>query len=244
VDERSKRWERRFEWPVLAAALLVVPVIAIEESAVRDPWPTIAGVANWAIWIVFAAEFFTLIVVTPNRWQWLLRHPLELFIVVATPPFLPSSLQAARLFRLFRVLRLLRVLQMTRRLFSPAGVRYAALLAGLTAVGGGAAFAAVESQYSTWDGMYWAVSTMTTVGYGDVTPKSAGGRAIAMVVMVVGIGFLSLLIGAIAERFVAADVAEAEAELEVTQDDVLRDLSEITDRLQRLETSMRRLRPG
>jgi voltage-gated potassium channel len=243
VDERSDRWERRFEWPVLAAALLVIPVIAIEESAVREPWPTVAAVVNWAIWIVFAVEFFTLLVLTPNRWRWLLRHPLELFIVVATPPFLPSSLQAARLFRLFRVLRLLRVLQMSRRLFSPAGLRYTALLAGLTAVGGGAAFAEVEKR-STWDGIYWAVSTMTTVGYGDVTPKSDGGRAIAMAVMIVGIGFLSLLIGAIAEQFVAADVAEAEAELEVTQDDVLRELNEITQRLQRLETSMRRLRPG
>ena len=243
MDERSKRWEKRFEWPVLVAALLVIPVIAIEESAVRKPWPTVAAVANWAIWITFAAEFVTLIVVAPNRSRWLIRHPLELFIVVATPPFLPSSLQAARLFRLFRVLRLLRVLQMSRRLFSPAGLRYAALLAGLTAVAGGAAFAAVEKT-STWDGIYWAVSTMTTVGYGDVTPDSPGGKAVAMVVMLVGIGFLSLLIGAIAERFVAADVAEAEAELEVTQDDVLRELNEIMHRLQRLEASVRQLRTG
>jgi voltage-gated potassium channel len=242
VDERSKRWERRFEWPVLAAALFVIPVIAIEQSAVREPWSSIAAVANWVIWIVFAAEFFTLLAVTPNRVRWLLSHPLELFIVVATPPFLPASLQAARLFRLFRVLRLLRVLQVARRLFTPAGLRYAALLAGLTAVGGGAAFAAVEKK-STWDGIYWAVTTMTTVGYGDIQPTSPGGKALAMVVMLVGIGFLSLLIGAIAERFVAADVAEAEAELEVTQADVLRELSEIAHRLQRLEASVR-LRPG
>jgi voltage-gated potassium channel len=243
VVERAKRWEQRFEWPVLVAALLVIPVIAIEESTVRDPWPTIALVANWVIWIVFAAEFFTLLAVTPNRWRWLVSHPLELFIVVATPPFLPSSLQAARLFRLFRVLRLLRVLQMSRRLFSPVGLRYAALLAGLTAVGGGAAFAAVEKT-STWDGIYWAVATMTTVGYGDVIPTNAGGKAVAIVVMIVGIGFLSLLIGAIAERFVSADVSEAEAGLEVTQEEVLRELGEITQRLQRLETSMRRLTPG
>ena len=243
MDERSQRWERRFEWPVLAAALLVIPVIAIEQSAAREPWRAIAGVANWAIWIVFAAEFFTLLAVTPSRWRWLLHHPLELFIVAATPPFLPASLQAARLFRLFRVLRLLRVLQMTRRLFSPEGLRYAALLAGLTGLAGGAAFAAVEKT-STLDGIYWAVSTMTTVGYGDVTPESPGGKAIAMLVMVVGIGFLSLLIGAIAERFVAADVSQAEAELEITQDDLLRELSEITQRLQRLETNVRRLSPG
>jgi voltage-gated potassium channel Kch len=61
----------------------------------------------------------------------------------------------------------------------------------MTALGGGAAFAAVEG-LSTWDGVYWAVTTMTTVGYGDVTSATDGGRPIAILVMVVGIGLLTM----------------------------------------------------
>ena len=76
-----------------------------------------------------------------------------------------------------------------RKLYTFEGLRYAALLAVMTALGGGAAFAAVENR-STWDGRLLAVTTMTTVGYGDITPMTDGGRAIAMAVMVVGIGFL------------------------------------------------------
>ena len=48
--------------------------------------------------------------------------------------------------------------------------------------------------------MYWAASTMTTVGYGDVTPKTTAGRIIAVVVMMVGIGFVAVVTGAVADR--------------------------------------------
>jgi voltage-gated potassium channel len=90
------------------------------------------------------------------------------------------------------------------------------------------------------------VTTMTTVGYGDINPGTDYGRVIAMVVMIIGIGFLSMLIGAAAERFVSKDVAEAEvraaSELEDVETDVLRELQEIGERLRQMEASVRQLR--
>jgi hypothetical protein len=64
MDERSERVARAFEVPMLVAALRVILVIAIEQSDLGEPWTTIAGVLNWAIWIAFATE---LVVIAPAR---------------------------------------------------------------------------------------------------------------------------------------------------------------------------------
>jgi hypothetical protein len=108
MDERSQRISKRFEVPILVAALLVIPVIVIEESNVSDTWKTVGGILNWAIWITFALEMVVMLAVVPSKWRWVRENPLEVAIVLFTPPFLPPSLQALRLFRLLRLARLWR----------------------------------------------------------------------------------------------------------------------------------------
>jgi voltage-gated potassium channel len=250
MDERSMRIAGRFQWPVLIAALLVIPVIVIEESNVGQGWKTLAEVLNWGIWLAFALELIVMLAVVPSKATWLRENPLEVAIVVLTPPFLPASLQALRIFRLLRLLRLIRVARVARRLFSLEGLRYVALLALLTVLGGGAAFAAVEKHASTWDGVWWAFTTMTTVGYGDKFPVTVLGRAVGMTVMLVGIGSIAVLTGAVAQRFLSPQLEEiAELESEVTHDletveaDVLAEVRDIRSRLARLEAVLERRQP-
>jgi voltage-gated potassium channel len=104
VNERARAVERRLEWPMLVAALLVVPAIAIEQSEAGEPWNTIAVVINWSTWLAFLVEAVLMLRVVDDRWRWIREHPLEVAIVLVTPPFVPPSLQAARVFRLLRLL--------------------------------------------------------------------------------------------------------------------------------------------
>jgi len=244
---RAARIQARFEWPVAIAALLVIPVLVIEGSDLEQPWPLVAEVLNWSIWLAFAAEFVVMLAVTPRRWRWIRDHPLEVAIVFLTPPFLPESMQAARAFRLLRVLQLIAAAKLIRALLSPEGVRDAAVLALMTVLGGGAAFAAVESgqDLTTWDGVWWAITTVTTVGYGDIRPYTDSGRLIAIVVMTVGIGFVAILTAAAAERFIRGRVAtggEADAERGVPPpgQEPRERLAEIRRRVDELERSLRR----
>jgi voltage-gated potassium channel len=224
--------ERRLEGPLLAAALLTVPAIAIEYSNTGQPWGTIATLLNWTIWLAFVAEVVLMLGVVPDRSRWLRDHPLDLAIVVLTPPFLPPALQAARVFRLLRLLRLAKAAVLARRVFSTEGVRDAAVLALLTVLGGGAAYAAIERNdpnghpLSAWDGVWWALTTVTTVGYGDNYPTTDGGKAIAVIVMLVGIGFITILTAAAAERFM-----RARREEEAERNAILARLDEIVRRL-------------
>jgi voltage-gated potassium channel len=244
--DRVEQMQARFEVPVIIAALLVIPSMALvrADSGSGAWW---AGVIlNTAIWLVFVAEVAAILAVAPQRWRWIREHPLDPLIVLLTPPIMPASLQAARLLRLLRLLRLVRLGQVVRRLSSDEAVRFAGLIALFTALGGGAAFASAEGQrVSTWDGVWWAVSTMTTVGYGDIYPRTDEGRFIAIVVMVVGIGFVAILTAAIAQRFVAAQIGqkveEAEEEIEASEEHVLAEIRDIASRLRILEASVQRL---
>lgn len=84
------------------------------------------------------------------------------------------------------------------------------------------------------------MTTMPTVGYGDVLPKTDLGRVIASAVMVIGIGFIALLTGAVAERFLRPVVAEIEEDVEAGEDEIASEIAEVRTRLDRLETLLAR----
>ena len=210
----SGRVEHRFEPVVLAATLALIPVLIIEAEATSSRWQDIAEGANWLIWLVFAAELAFILAVAPRKGAALRAHWLDAVIVVVTTPVFGAFLSSLRLLRLARLLRLLRLgaiftrlLQRERALSSVDAFRFAALLTLLVVVVAGAAEAVVDSGDfgSTWTGMWWALVTVTTVGYGDLTPHSVGGRVVAVFVMLFGIGFLSILTATIASRFVKAE---------------------------------------
>src|SRR5262249_32028772 len=157
MDARSTRVAERLETPMLVAAALTLPMVAITESRPGGWVQTIAVILNWATWLAFAVELVVMLYVVPDRRAWLRHHPLDATIVLLTPPILPAGLQSLRVLRLFRLLRLLRLAQLTHEVFSLQGLRYAMLLSVLTVVGGGAVFVAFErhSQHLTaWQGIY------------------------------------------------------------------------------------------
>jgi voltage-gated potassium channel len=99
-------------------------------------------------------------------------------------------------------------------------------------VGGAAQHTVAAGEFKNlWDGIWWAVVTVTTVGYGDLYPKSVGGRLVGMALMFVGIGFLSLLTAAVASRFVREERGDQHTELMETLGRLEADVREIKAKL-------------
>jgi voltage-gated potassium channel len=239
MDERARRMERPFEVPVPVAALLVVPVIAIQESDPSEPLWTIADVSNWLIWLVFAAELGAILAVSSDRWAVLRDRPLDLAIVVLTPPFLPAGLQAARALRLLRLLRVLKTAKVVRNFFSLEGLRWAAIATGLVVIVGGAAFSAVQGEGMTlWDGLFWA-PTVTALG-GQTDPDSTGGQIIEIVVLLTGIGFVALLTGALAQQFLGTVEEERDEDLGDVREALTAELRALGARFDRIERALAR----
>jgi voltage-gated potassium channel Kch len=140
---------------------------------------------------------------------------------------------------------------MSRFLREPTSVRIAAgvivtATAMVVVVGGVLMWLLDHDEYSNvWIGMWWALQTVTTVGYGDVTPQHVSGRIIAAFVMLEGIAFLTIIIAAITSTFVARAQQEREAQAAREEEDgemqIGARLDRLEQRLDKIETMLHKL---
>ena len=151
--------------------------------------------------------------------------------------------------------------RMSKLLRKPPSVRLAAgvivTATGLVVVGAGILIRVLDhTEYgSIWAGMWWAIQTVTTVGYGDVTPHKAIGRVVATFVMLEGIAFLAVVTAAITSTFVqraaleheqeeAAEAESAEARIDAHFDDLATRLDRVEATLNRLAETSGQAAPG
>ncbi len=209
----------------------------MEYSLSQSPWHEIAVALNIICWTAFAVEWATMMYVVPDRVAWLKSHWIETLIVFLAVPVAFPGAGGFRLLRLSRLFRLVWVAKRARQVMSPQGLPYVALVALVCVVGAGAAFALMERprHVSMWEGMWWSATTVTTVGYGDESPHTTAGKFLALFVMVIGIGFVAVLTGSIAQYFVRNSAGEDAAE---KHDELISHIREMSARIEALEGSL------
>ena len=202
--ERAARVEQKMQLPLMIGAILTLPSVILMETSVSGFWSTISTILNWGTWLIFALDVVLMLILVPNRLKYVRTHPVEIAIVILTPPVLPASFQMLRALRLLRLLRLVKLAQFSRRAFSTEGLAYASLMTITVAIIGGSLFRAFEAKnqdLTEWEGVYWAITTMMTLGsqYDSTTTAT---EVIELLLLVAGVGFISILTGALAQRFV------------------------------------------
>jgi voltage-gated potassium channel len=134
--------------------------------------------------------------------------------------------------------------RMTKFMHSPPSVRLAAQVivtaTVLVVVVGGVMMRALDhTEYRTiWLGMWWVLQTVTTVGYGDLTPKNSVGKILTSLVMLYGIAFLSITTAAITSVFVARAEQERDVGLGVAADEAK---ASAEDRFDRIDAQLAQL---
>ena len=205
-----QRWEKATDWPLMAAAVIFLAAYAVP---VLDPglpsWLLdLCRWLSWITWAIFVVDLVVRLALADERLRYLARHWYDLLVVV---------LPLLRPLRLLRLIPLLSVLN--RRAQTGLRGRVAIYVAGgaslLALV---AALAVLDVERSRpdanitgfGDAIWWAVTTMTTVGYGDYYPVTSAGRVVAFGLMLGGIALLGTVIATLSSWLVQSVQAERE----------------------------------
>ena len=231
------RFEHATEFPLLVLALLTIPLLlAPMVFELSEGQERVILALDALIWGVFAADLLIRTWLAPRRLSYLRQHWFDVLIVVL--PFL-RPLRVARSARALRVLEAARVLvyvarasHATRTILIRHGVQSSLLFMGaVLAVSVIAIYFAERSSGGSIDSLdtavWWAITTATTVGYGDTFPVTPFGRGIAVVLMIVGIGVFAVLTASVAAFLFESGKAPADP----ASEEVLQELRRLHARL-------------
>ena len=214
----------KYEIGMIILAIVVLMILFVEFTMdISDEQAAMLANIDFGILTIFAVDYFYRLIIAKNK---ILFVRNNVFDLVAILPF-DKVFRLARLARLARVTRFSRLIKLSklarvaalsgkisgnvRAVFRTNGLQYMIAFTGFSIVLGALSIMALEPKMTKFgDALWWALVTATTVGYGDISPETSGGRIVAGILMIVGIGLIGMITGSIATFFVGKLVGKSE----------------------------------
>lgn len=218
---------QRYDLALMVVILLSVGVVTLDSiDSVRAKYELYLDAAEWFFTVLFTIEYLVRLWVHPRPAQFARSFygvvDLISFLPTYVAVFFPGAsfivvVRLLRVLRIFRVLRLLEYLgeadllirslaQSRRKIFV-----FMFTVFVVTVIFGSLMYIVEGPEYgfdSIPRSVYWAVVTVTTVGYGDIAPQTTGGQLIATLAMLTGYAIIAVPTGIITAEFVAEQRAE------------------------------------
>jgi voltage-gated potassium channel len=228
----------KYPLALLGIAWLVIAIVILTTDLNGSASTVLVGTL-FVLWAILLVEYAVRLVVTPDRRGYLRRRWVEPATVVVPPlqgwHFIGIEKMSLLIYEgELRVETILRHHSLFRVLIAAAGT----LVLGAWLVLLFEEKAKGSNIHSYPDALWWAIVTVTTVGYGDRYPVTAGGRAVAVVLMLVGIGLIGVLTATVASVFVKEHTDANKEELRKGHADLGQRLSVISDRLADVESRL------
>ena len=225
----------KYPLAVLGVAWLVLGIVVVTTSVGHTTSTALVGVL-FGLWVIVLAEYLVRLVITPDTAGYLRRRWAEP-ATVAVP-----ALQHWHLIGIERMTLMLHEGELRLEYILRHHSLFRVLIAatGTLFLGAWAVLLFEESSrtgniHSYPQALWWAIVTVTTVGYGDKYPVSGGGRVVATVLMLVGIGLIGVLTATVASVFMKEHTDSAREEYRKGHEDLGQQLAVISDRLADVE---------
>ncbi|MGJ9423480.1 potassium channel family protein [Aeromicrobium sp. CF3.5] len=235
IEERVERWEKASEIPLTISTLLFLGAYAwpILDPDLNRAWDNACETVVWVTWVMVFVDLAARVLLARHRWKFIREHPLDVAVVV-----LP-------ILRPLRLLRLVTLLSVLNR-YAGSSMRgkvglYLVSSVSLIVFVSAVAILDVERGgdgpiQSFGDAVWWAMTTITTVGYGDMYPVTTAGRFIAGGLMFAGIATLGVVTASFASWLIER-VAESDEETEAA---TRRDIAALTAEIRTLREELRK----
>lgn len=199
---RVERWERTSEVPLLllALAFLVAYAWPVLDPRLDHTLDNVLTVASWTIWVAFAIDFAIRLWLAEERRHYAVRHWYDV-VLIAAPVLRP--LRLLRLLAFARILNRSAVGNLAGRVtVYVTGTAIMAVVLGALAVLDAEQDAPGANIRTAGDALWWACTTVFTVGYGDRYPVTTTGRVVAVALMLVGIAVIGSVTAVVASWLV------------------------------------------
>ncbi len=228
----------RFPMAALGVAWAVCGIIVLTTHSTGATSEAFV-VALFVIWLIIVLECLVRYIVVPDRRRYFACRQIEPVLVV---------LPAFQVWRILGVeqasviwgegtshfLAILRHRGLFRVLLAATGLLFLGAWVDLLCE----KHAPGSNIHSYGDALWWAVVTVTTVGYGDRFPVTPGGRAVAVILMLVGIGLIGTLTATVASFFVQEHTDANKAQLQSAHEDLGARIGDLDARLARIEAAL------
>lgn len=245
-NSRARFWDKVFQWPMLMLALWMPFQFYLDYRAGMESSGSVFF--DWLVWWFFVIESLLLVSLVDDKKRYLRNNWMNVFIIVAGLPIILWGYSP--LAAILRSLRLLlmaglifRLTKTVRKVLNKNQLGTTLLVAFLLVIISGAIIAAIDPAFeSPAEGIWWALVTITTVGYGDFTPVSTPGRIFASVLILTGVVLLSLVTANLAAYFVEKEV-ERDVEEETREEEQYLDQvsAQLEVRLDRIESKLQKI---
>lgn len=243
-ERRAQRWEL----PAVIVALLVIPYLLLDHFAPGGGWETITDLLYLGIWTFFVVEAVRVLSLSPSAWAWVRRNVLDVTIIALTAPvsFWPEEFEVLQVLWLLRILDLLPIVH--QRVFPITVIRFGFILWVIVVLAGGLAYANLEAGQEAapnlLEAIYWANTTVSTVGYGDWLPTTWQTTVLAIPLQAMGVVLGAILVAGVLPLF-EKDFAEGFSALVARGVDRLAgNVAEIEEEVNDIETDIEDIAQG